>query len=83
MIIRHLVMPGRVEQDTKPILKWIKDELDQYGSVMVNIMSQYHPDYLVLSDSRYNSINKRVSDQEIQEAYKYAKELDLSFELIS
>ena len=83
MIIRHLVMTGSIEQDTKPILKWIKDELDQYGSVMVNIMSQYHPDYLVLYDSRYKSINKRVSNPDIQEAYKFAKELNLSFELIS
>lgn len=83
IIIRHLVLPGRVEEDTKPILKWVKDEIDHYGTVMVNIMSQYHPDYLVLSDYRYKSINKRVPNQEMQEAYKYAKELNLSFEIVS
>ena len=83
MIIRHLVLPGRIEYDTKPILKWIKDELDPYGTVMVNIMAQYHPDYLVPRQSRYDIINKRVSNQDMHEAYKFAKELDLKFEIVS
>lgn len=83
MIVRHLVMPGRVEQDTKPILQWIKDELDPYGTVMVNIMSQYHPDYKVGNDSRYNTINRSPFDEEMNEAYKYAKELNLKYEIVS
>ncbi len=83
IIIRHLVLPGRVDVDTKPILQWIKDELDPYGTVMVNIMAQYHPDYLVPQDSRYSSINEKVSTQEMEEAFKYAKELNLKFEIIS
>ena len=83
MIIRHLVLPNRVEQDTKPILKWIKDDLDPYGTVMVNIMAQYHPDYLVPRDDRYKSINRRVTSQEMKEALAFAKELDLNFELVS
>ena len=83
MIIRHLVLPGRIKQDTKPILKWIKDELDSYGTIMVNIMAQYHPDYLVPKDNRYNGINRRVTTQEMEEALDYAKELDLKFELVS
>ena len=30
-----------MKEDTKPILRWVKDELDPYGTVMVNIMGQY------------------------------------------
>ena len=83
MIIRHLVLPGRVEEDTKPILKWIKDELDPYGTVMVNIMAQYHPAYKVGTDPRYEYINRRIFDEEINEAFQYAKELDLKYEIVS
>lgn len=83
MIIRHLVLPGRVETDTKPILKWIKDELDPFGTIMVNIMGQYHPDYLVPSKEKYKSINRRVTNLEMQTAFDYAKELDLKYEIVS
>lgn len=83
MIIRHLVLPGRVETDTKPVLKWIKDELDPYGTVMVNIMAQYHPDYLVPSGEKYKSINRRVTNLEIQEAFAFAKKLNLKYEIVS
>ena len=83
MIIRHLVLPGRVVEDTKPILKWIKDELDDYGTVMVNIMGQYHPDSLVLKDDKYHSINRRVFRDEMTTAFNYAKELDLKYEIVS
>ena len=83
MIIRHLVLPGRFEKDTKPILKWIKDELDPYGTVMVNIMSQYHPDYKVGNDQRYECVNRRIFDEEMNEAYQYAKELNLKYDIVS
>ncbi len=42
MIIRHLVMPGHVEDDSKPVLKWIADNMP--GGVLVNIMDQYRPE---------------------------------------
>ncbi len=40
LIIRHLVLPGRVE-NSKKVLQWIADELSP--SVHVSLMSQYHP----------------------------------------
>jgi putative pyruvate formate lyase activating enzyme len=40
MIIRHLVLPGHVE-NSKAVLRWIADELSP--SVHVSLMSQYYP----------------------------------------
>ncbi len=40
MIIRHLVLPGQVE-NSKAVLRWIADELSP--SVHVSLMSQYYP----------------------------------------
>jgi len=40
MIIRHLVLPGQVE-NSKAVLRWIAEEL--WPSVHVSLMSQYYP----------------------------------------
>lgn len=40
LIIRHLVLPGQVE-NSKAVLRWIADELSP--SVHVSLMSQYYP----------------------------------------
>ncbi|MCS7129565.1 MAG: radical SAM protein, partial [Candidatus Caldarchaeum sp.] len=41
IVIRHLIMPGHVECCTKPVLKWIADNMPL---TPVNVMDQYHPD---------------------------------------
>ena len=40
LIIRHLVLPGQVE-NSKGVLRWIAEELSP--SVHISLMSQYHP----------------------------------------
>lgn len=40
LIVRHLVLPGKLEE-SRTILKWIKDELPEW--VMVSLMGQYLP----------------------------------------
>ncbi len=42
VIIRHLILPNHI-QNTKQILKWIKNNFDD--KVMVSIMAQYFPTY--------------------------------------
>ncbi len=79
IIIRHLVMPGHVECCSKPILKWIKGNIPE---VVVNIMGQYHPAYLV-SQGKYPEINRRVTRTEIQEVFSYAEDLGLEFRSVS
>lgn len=81
MIIRHLVLPGHIECCTKPVLKWISEHLT---NVLVNIMSQYHPDYLVEKfPQKYKSLYRRVLQEEMMEAYSYAKNLGIVYEPVS
>ena len=43
LLIRHLVLPGHVECCSKPILRWVRDNLGP--SARLNIMGQYKPEY--------------------------------------
>jgi putative pyruvate formate lyase activating enzyme len=85
MVIRHLIMPGHVECCTKPVLKWIAENMP---STPVNIMDQYHPDcYCNPADSRFDrryvDMARYPSREEILESYRYARELGLNFEEIT
>ena len=71
LLIRHLIMPGHVECCTKPVLKWIADNTP---NAAVNLMAQYHPDYIAY---KFPEINRRIRRSEYLEAYKYAKELGI------
>ncbi|WP_431063895.1 radical SAM protein [Methanobacterium sp.] len=72
MIIRHLVLPNHVECCSKPILKWIRDNLGK--ETVVNIMGQYRPVYKA---QECKEIRGFPSHQEIQETINYAKRLGL------
>jgi putative pyruvate formate lyase activating enzyme len=72
LIIRHLVMPGHISCCTKPILKWIADNLSPM--VRVNIMDQYTPRYLA---DKYPEINRRITSDEYEEALETAREVGL------
>ena len=66
VLVRHLVMPGMVEE-TQEIMSWLASiSMDTY----VNIMDQYYPAWKAKSDSRYENINRRVWPEEIVEAYE-------------
>lgn len=78
MIIRHLVLPNHVECCSKVILKWIAKNLGK--RVIVNIMDQYRPDFLVLRQpEKYKEINKPLEKKEFQKVMDYVKKLDLNF----
>jgi putative pyruvate formate lyase activating enzyme len=72
MIIRHLVLPGHIECCTKPILKWIKENVP---NVVVNVMPQYRPEYQAY---KYDDIARHLSAEEFNEAIKYARNLGLN-----
>ncbi|MBO3755270.1 MAG: radical SAM protein [Candidatus Brockarchaeota archaeon] len=81
MIIRHLVLPNHLDCCTKPVLKWISENTPR---ALVNIMGQYHPDYLVARNpGMYPDISRRPSSSEMQEAYDYARKLKIVFEPVS
>ncbi len=82
MIIRHLVLPNHLECDTKPILKWIAENIKD--KVLVNIMEQYRPEYLVLANpEKYPDIARRPTSEEMREAYRYADELGILYRPVS
>ncbi len=72
LIIRHLVMPNHVECCTKPILKWIVDNLGPM--VRTNIMDQYRPCYMA---DKYPEINRHITSEEYGKALEIAKEVGL------
>ena len=71
LIIRHLVMPGGLE-DTKQILRFISEHLSQ--DCLVNVMDQYHPEHLAF---KYPELSKRLAKEDFREAYTYAQRLGL------
>lgn len=85
IVIRHLVMPGHVECCTKPVLRWIAENMPD---TPVNIMDQYHPDcYCNPSDprfdKRYRDMARYPTEEEIMESYRYARSLGINFEEIT
>jgi len=85
IIIRHLIMPGHLECCTKPVLKWIAENMPE---TPVNIMDQYHPDAYCNPDDprfdrRYADMARYPARDEILEAYRYAERLGLNFEEIT
>lgn len=80
IIIRHLVLPGHVECCTRPVLEWIARNCPR---ALVNVMDQYHPDYLVPRLAKYREINRRVSEEEMRRAYRIADELGLAWRQVS
>ncbi|KYK21178.1 radical SAM protein [Thermoplasmatales archaeon SG8-52-4] len=71
MIMRHLVMPNHVNCCSKPIMDWIADNL---SNAVVNIMSQYRPEYKAYE---YQDIQRSVSIDEFLEVKDYADELKI------
>jgi putative pyruvate formate lyase activating enzyme len=72
--IRHLVLPNHVECCTKPVLKWIHDNI--HDKAIVNIMDQYNPQYKA---HEYPDISRRVSKEEMEEVIDYANELEINY----
>ncbi len=71
VIIRHLVLPNHI-QNTKNILKWIKENMPE--DIYVSVMAQYFPTYKANED---NLINRKLSKKEYKEVLNYLYSLDI------
>ncbi|MDI3310233.1 MAG: radical SAM protein [Thermoanaerobacterium sp.] len=71
IIVRHLILPGKLDE-TKKILKWIKDNLS--NEVYVSLMGQYIPYY---NANKYQELNRRISNKEYEEVIEYFFEIGL------
>ncbi len=72
VIIRHLVMPNHIKCCSKPIIKWISENAP---NCLVNIVSQYRPEYLA---KNYKSINRFTTSEEYLEVKNFAKDMNLN-----
>lgn len=71
LIIRHLVLPNHID-NTKKVLKWIKENIDK--DVYVSVMTQYFPTYKA---NECEEINRKINEAEYEEVEKYIYELDI------
>ena len=71
VIIRHLILPNYM-QNTKNILKWIKENMPE--DVYVSVMTQYFPSYKACDDDK---INRKINKKEYQNIENYIYDLNL------
>lgn len=72
LIIRILLLPKHLECCTKPIIKWIAENLGR--ETRVNIMFQYRPEWRA---HEIPELRRRLTKEERQRAIKLAKESKL------
>ncbi|MCE4613174.1 MAG: radical SAM protein [Desulfurococcales archaeon] len=71
MIIRHLVLPGHIGCCTRPVVRWIARNTPK---VALNLMDQYHPDFLVPKmPDKYREIARPLKRREFEEALRIAE----------
>jgi len=69
VLVRHLVMPGRLD-DTREIVRWLA-ELSR--DVYLNLMDQYYPAWKAKTNTRFADINRRVTRPEMAQAMELAR----------
>jgi putative pyruvate formate lyase activating enzyme len=74
LILRHLVMPGLIEE-TEAILRFVAEELGQ--GCYVNLMAQYYVSGKVGQDGQFEEIARRVNRDEYERALSLAQQLGL------
>ena len=71
IIVRHLVLPNHL-QNSKHILKWIKENMPE--DIYVSVMAQYFPTYKAKEDAL---INRKLTKKEYKEIEEYFYLLDI------
>lgn len=71
LIIRHLVLPNHL-QNSKHILKWIKENMEE--DTYVSVMAQYFPTYKAKED---DLINRKLTKKEYREIENFLYTLGL------
>lgn len=71
VIIRHLILPNHI-QNSKNILRWIKENLNE--ETYVSVMAQYFPTYKAKNDE---TINRKISLKEYKEVEKFLYSLNI------
>lgn len=69
LIIRHLVLPNNI-LNSKIVLKWIKDNLDE--NVYVSVMAQYFPTYKAEKNKK---LSRKLTKEEYDKIENYVYKL--------
>ena len=72
--VRHLVLPNHVECCSKPVLKWIAENIRD--KCIVNIMDQYRPYFKAMEQT---DVNRRITGEEFKEVLNYATALGINY----
>ena len=72
VIIRHLILPNHT-QNSKNILKWIKENLPEW--TLVSVMAQYFP---TNKAKEYEEINRKINNKEYSQIENYMYTLGLA-----
>ena len=70
VIVRHMIMPGGVE-DSKRILKFLYDRY--HDDIIISIMNQYTP----VRKCQFTELNRKVTDCEYNEVIDYAYDIGI------
>lgn len=71
VIIRHLVLPNNL-QNSKNVLKWINDNID--NKVFVSVMAQYFPTHRAKD---FPELNRKLTKEEYEEIENFLYSLNL------
>ena len=73
LLVRHLMMPGLVDE-TASILGWLASlSPDTY----VNVMDQYYPAWKARTEVKYKEIGRRIRPEEMEQAFAAAEDAGL------
>ena len=70
VIIRHLILPNHI-QNTKMILKWIKQNFND--QIYLSVMAQYFPTYKAFN---LEDVNRKLTTEEFEEIENYIYKLN-------
>ena len=68
LIVRHLVLPGHVEE-SKKIIKYLYDTYK--NNIYISIMNQFTP----VNKTSYNNLNRPLTEEEYDEVVNYAYDI--------
>ena len=68
MIVRHLVLPGHIE-DSKKIIKYLYDTYED--NIYISIMNQFTP----VNKTDYPNLNRTLTEEEYDEVVNYAYDI--------
>ena len=71
LVVRVLVLPGEIE-DAKKIIKYLYDKYKD--NIIISIMNQYTSIY----KTKYDNLNRKLTDEEYNEVVNYAVNLGVS-----